>query len=145
MARRRMDPDEFSLFPFIDALSGVIGVLSLIIAVMAIMGLDSTRIIEAQWSSTNGLSPYFVECRDKKIIVHSANEEIQIDDLRQQSGRWSQIVAELDRFGNKYVVFIVRPDGIDSYWSAQRPLPKSLKRGMDVVDGLDNLKFGTRS
>lgn len=140
---KRNQNEEFSLFPFIDALSGVIGVLALIIAVMAIMGLDSTRLLQSQWESFNGLNPVFVECAADKLLVHPNGEAIAVVSGGFKSNRWSQLSRQLADAKNSYVVFVVRPDGIETYWSAKGRLPNSLLHGIDVVSHDRELRFGT--
>ena len=142
MARTSSNDMEFSMFPFLDALSGVIGILALIIAVMAILSIQNATRVEMQWTSQNGLSPIFIECNQQGLVVHPENQSISSDALRQNYNPWQRMINRVKRSrGSEYFVFLIRPDGIDSFQLARSILPKEIPFGRDIVSADKELKF----
>ena len=141
MKRKRKDEDEFSLFPFLDALSGVIGILALIIAVMAIMGLNDSRLLKMKFTADNGKKPVFVECNAEGIIIHPDKTVIEKDNLINQPAKWRSFVKEAAATKNKYIVFLIRPGGIGTFWNAKTQAAPSIETSRDLIDADTTLDF----
>ncbi|MEZ6093384.1 MAG: hypothetical protein R3C03_03980 [Pirellulaceae bacterium] len=140
MLMKFRNDSSVSLFPFLDALSGVIGVLTLIIAVMAIIGLQTSRVITSQWTSQDGLKPVFVECFSDGIRIHPEELTIDAGDVS-GSNKWKTLVDRIKDSNSEYVVFLIRPSGIDTFWEAKNAFPASLRHGYDIVNADDKLDF----
>jgi len=89
MARRRKkNENQVSLFPFLDVLSGVIGVLTLILIGMMLQSLQTAeQVIQIADGEEEDKRPNYVECREDGVIVHPLETEIRFNVLIEQEGQ----------------------------------------------------------
>lgn len=119
MRRRTIRPESFcSLFPFLDCLSGVIGVLALIISVLAVSGLSASKQVFEFNGSEKKRIPVHIECRQDSLIIHPENLTIRTNsqmDIR----AWEQKLERLSRIrSTHYIIFLIRPEGIKTFEDA---------------------------
>jgi hypothetical protein len=124
------DP-EFSLFPFLSVLVGVIGTMTLIISGMSLVGLQKTdQVIALEHDPLVNKEAVFVECRQDGLLLHPEREFVSLQGMGAPDGPWRRrvrdLVADKDR---RYLVLLVRPDGIDCF---RRSLSMAKDAGVDV-------------
>ena len=141
MKRKRKSEDEFSLFPFLDALSGVIGILALIIAVMAIMGLNDSRLLKMKFTADNGKKPVFVECNAEGIIIHPDKTTVETKRLGDRTSAWISFVKNIAESKEEYIVFLIRPEGIKAYNAASQNVYRSMETSRELIDENTSLDF----
>jgi len=135
--------NELSLFPFLDVLSGVIGILALIISVLAILGLQDEDLLAKQWRSSNGKAPVFVECRAEGLVIHPNRNIVALDQPSDRSSLWQKKLRSTERRKDReYFVFLIRPDGIQTYQDARHSMAQSqIIVGKEVLDAGPILQF----
>ena len=156
--RTKKKEDGFSLFSFMDVMSGVIGILALIICVIAIQCLNDSRLLEMQWTS-DALKPVFIDCRKEGLVIHPGKRLVEFDQIWEHGNAWTnQIQSTQMRRDSEYFVFLIRPDGISSfqrskYWlnnqihrNEFQPVNGTLNRrgiliGKDFIDANKKLNF----
>ena len=137
MARFQPNRDQFSLFAFLDVLAGVVGILALIIVTMAAFGLENTKKIIRLPSNHRDAIPVYVECSAKTVIVHPEKETIAVSEIDKEGSLWSKTLKDIkDSSGSRYVVFLIRSDGTETFEKLYRKAERAaVKIGYDVVDG----------
>jgi hypothetical protein len=122
-----------SLFPFLSVLVCLIGVLTFLAASLALTALGKAQgnveiEIEAG-DSTHGKTPVMIECVSNKAFTvggeHTFDEE-QEDEVWKAANKdhtvydhnhtdFTRFLRDLAAESDKYVLFIVRPDGLSMY------------------------------
>ena len=143
-SKMKTNGDEFSLFPFLDALSGVIGILALIICVLAILGIQDEDLLSKHWGAKHGKRPVFLECRAEGLVIHPAQKLTPINQLADYHGHFRQQIRTTEvRRGTEFFVFLIRPDGIDTYEAARQVMSNSSmgSPSKEVLDAGPMLNF----
>lgn len=136
MARRKTQDPEPSLFPFLSVLAAVMGTLVLIIAGMSKIALASPRQrIELDTFDPSKKSPIYVECRAEGLRIYpdnpAADTPIHVDrfNITSPTGPWAELVSRLSRAPNRYLLLLVRSDGIKVFHEARESVSGT---GIDV-------------
>jgi hypothetical protein len=144
MARRKRTDPEPTLFPFLSVLAAVMGTLILVIAGMTQIALASPRPrIEVEAFSPEKKSPVYVECTREGLLIHpddpTQGEPERVDrfDIGDADGAYRALLTRLERDPRRYLLLLVRPDGVGSFNAART---ETGGRGIDV--GYEPL-FGT--
>lgn len=116
MTRKRFDDSStnVSLFPFLDALSGVIGILALIISTIAALNMkDAKQVIEHPKDAPT--TPLYVECREEGVLLHPEKIAVSMEELENSQTAWDERVREVAASRDKHIVLLVRPDGVECF------------------------------
>mgnify|MGYP006908262763 CR=1 FL=1 len=121
MPRKQMrnEDSSISLFPFLDALSGVIGILALIIAALAAVNAQTAdQTISYDADSTN--VPLYLECKEGGVVVHPEKKFVALEDIQNATSAWRDILQSVGPAKErKSVLLLVRPAGIDAFAAAE--------------------------
>jgi hypothetical protein len=149
MARRRQSDPEPTLFPFLSVLAAVMGTLILIIAGMSQIALaDPKPRIDVERFAPEKKSPVYVECRPQSLRIYPADptrgEPIVVlrTDLQRADGQWRALVDDLDHDATRFLMFLVRSDGIGTFDEARASVAGSrIEVGYDPVFGSEEIRF----
>lgn len=136
----------FTLFPFMDVLTGVIGVLILIICTLALLGVNqSTIVFDAIVGAKDG-NPVFLECLDDRIVIHGeSTEDVPLGDapfdvLESLVSRLSAQNYRKNRF-----VLAVRPSGVQTFDTIRELMSKAdLRYGFEPTPANQKIKIRTK-
>jgi hypothetical protein len=115
MRKPKSIPLAVTLFPFMDVLTGVIGVLILITCALAVIGLNQSTIVFDLTNLTKNGNPIFIECLDDRVIVYDDEmEEIALGEDRKQA--LASLVQRLEpkRLRSR-LVLAIRPSGVETF------------------------------
>ena len=147
--RKRTSSPAFTLFPFLGVLAGVIGTLILIIAGTSQIALANPK----QRIEVDALDPakktaLHVECRADGLVVHPSEGALdkalfipkhQIED---QAGAWSDLAGRLELDPSRYLLFLVRSEGISTFNRARSALGETrIAVGYEPIFGDGDLSF----
>jgi hypothetical protein len=144
MARSRAGAKpSISLFPFLSVLAAVMGTLALVIIGMTLLSLQSSAQVVELTPTGSRKTPVYVECRQEGLLVHPEGIQIPADGLERADGPWASRVAEIaGDAGRQYVVFLVRPNGIDTFWKARAAVrDEKIDVGYDPVYAGGRIEF----
>lgn len=118
--RRKAGP-TVSLFSFLDILAGLIGTLTLIISGMTIFAMTtSEQILKLPDADAAAKVPRYVECVHDGLILHPERTPVALADMENDGGPWkSALQAVAQNADRQYVVFLIRPDGLESFNQAK--------------------------
>lgn len=136
MIRNRFDDSDtkVSLFPFLDALSGVIGILALIICTIAALNLKSAKQVIEHPHDAQAKQPVYFECREKTVVVHPSREVIPIQQGNEVSNDLRNRFNRIQASSDQYVLLLVRPEGVDTFHLAlQMARQIGVRIGYDAV------------
>lgn len=134
MRRRGQDP-EVSLFPFLSVLAAVIGTLTLVISGLSRVSLAEPRLrVDVAPGDDAHKAPVFVEARREGLVLHGveagqAPRLVAARELDASDSAWAELVGTLDGDASRYLVALIRPEGVATWESASR----SLHDEVDVV------------
>lgn len=115
--RRKRARASFSLFPFLSVLGCTIGVLIVIISAQNIVALGSADMVVDLGGAEREREPVYVECTRNGLLIHPRRIEVPMVQLRRDAD--SAFAAVLDDIelseDRKYLLLLVRPDGIESH------------------------------
>jgi hypothetical protein len=123
MARRKQEGAQISLVPILSVQKCAMGVMVVIICAQNMVALGRSmshkddQVLEIAGSSQEAEAVY-VECQATKVLIHSPEpKEVSLAEL--QGGHSSAFHKLLDELqaskGKKYLVLLVRPEGIATY------------------------------
>jgi hypothetical protein len=118
MARRRKEDASISLVPMLSIQKCTIGVLVVIICAQTLVSLGKTadQYLEIAGAAKDKQAVY-VECAKDGVIIHPEGTKVAKDKLQDKGP--SAYHDLLDRLGasggKKYLVLLVRPEGVESY------------------------------
>jgi len=116
MARKEKDEIKADFFSFLDILSGVIGVMSLIIVGMVVISIQTQpQILKTSDGSEMNKLPHFVECSNNGIIMQPENYPIAFDRLRTDPALEGRLDYLMRNTGSDYLLFLVHQDGGRSF------------------------------
>lgn len=130
-----------TLFPFLNVLVCAMGVVIVIMAGQTLISLESghdqvVRIV----GDAKGRTPSYVECRSHEVQLHPDGPVVSAEALALGDSLFHDLLSELDRYSReKYLVLLVRPDGIDTF---EKCLSAAEARGLSL--GKDALLPGGR-
>ena len=146
MQRAKRAQLAITLFPFMDVLTGVIGVLMLIICALALLGLNQSTIVFDMTNAMKDGHPIFIECLDDRIIVYNEDEfEILLGDNPQRT--LSETVNQLSRLKRSHrFVLAVRPSGVATYDRLEQLLiGADLRYGYEPMPANQKIRIKKRS
>lgn len=147
MARPRNHADTpFSLFPFLSVLTCAMGVLIVIISGQNLIAIGTADQIIELSDETRGRQPRFVECTREGIVIHPHGRRVPLDEVNLDAGSaFGELVKELKADDSeRYLVLLIRTDGIDSFYRCRYLARKSkIDMGKDAVPGRGRLIFTT--
>lgn len=126
----RFATEKFTLFPFLDALSGVVGVLALVISSLSLLAGENQKLVFDTPQSKTEKHPHYVECVEGGAVLHPEKIFVPQEQMAEASGPWEQFIDNVKNKGaNEYVVLLIRTDGFDSYRVAMQSVQSY---GIDV-------------
>lgn len=145
MARARSADPEPSLFPFLSVLAAVMGTLTLIIAGMSQIALAAPRPrVDVERFDPGKKSAVHVECRADGLLLHPDHEDARESptlvgwgDIRRDDGEWGALRRRLTHDPGRYLVLLVRADGIAAFHAARETI------GDAPIDVAHEPLFGT--
>lgn len=143
MARTKTEEYEFSLFPFMGVLAGVIGVLVLVISGLAIIGMSQSVVAVELEGNTQDKKPVIVECCSNKVILHQEGETETIRDFTNNALQFEEFLADVERnLDTQHLVLLIRPDGIETFQVAEASVKaRYLPYGFDVLLSEQKIKI----
>lgn len=135
MARSNSDDYEFSLFPFMGVLAGVIGTLVLVISGLAIIGMSqSTFTVSLEGNPQNRL-PLCVECANDRVIIHDEDGRRVIQEFASDDSELLSLLEDMkDGRDSRYLVLLIRPDAIETFAQVERiVLEFDIEYGFDAL------------
>jgi len=146
MAQRRVARRaSVSLFPFLSVLFCVIGVLIFVTTGMSMVMLESPMDETPLLAGSMGDKlATFVECDAEGLVLHAAGKRVNAQELNaSEATPFTALLDELEReSARRYLVFLVRPDGIASF-DAAFPLAeaRAIDVGQEALLGDETLHF----
>lgn len=145
MARVRPADPEPSLFPFLSVLAAVMGTLTLIIAGMSQIALAAPRPrVDVERFDPGKKSAVYVECRADGLLLHPDLDEpgesptfVGWSDIHRDDGEWGALRRRLAHDPGRYLVLLVRADGVGAFHAARETL------GDAPIDVAHEPLFGT--
>ena len=119
----------FTLFPMLDILSNLVGVLILVITGTAIVAINQpSQTFTFSAPSSTEKAPRFVECRRDGVLIHPERTAVPLARLNAWDSPYVQLLSWLSQGEGRryYLVLLVRPDGIDTFDAAR-------KKALEVV------------
>jgi hypothetical protein len=138
--RRRKDAATISLLPILSIQKCTMGIMVILICAQTLISLGQTA---DQYLEIGGVQQdreaVFVECQKNGVLIHPAKREVSLADLKGNGpSPFHDLLDDLKiNKERKYLVLLVRPDGIESY---ERCYAKVRERRLDV--GKDALLEG---
>ena len=113
---------SISLFPFISVLLCAMGVLIVVISTQNMLALGSADFVIRIGGSEQEKEAIFVDCTEKGIVILPECVEVPLGLLRQDADTpFATLLDTLELSeGKKYLVLLVRPEGIESYSQAKK-------------------------
>jgi hypothetical protein len=116
--RRKKEGVSISLVPILSIQKCAMGIMVVIICAQTTVSIAKTadQYLEVA-GSTQDRDPIYVECQDKQILIHPEKTEVSLDLLKGKGpSPFHQLMDDLrTNPGKRYLVLLVRPDGIASY------------------------------
>ena len=152
MARRKATDPGLSLFPFLSVLAAVMGTLILIISGMSQLALASPKQgIEVQAFDPEKKSPVFVECRRNGVRIYKGDptkgryDWTHRAELRADDSDWSELLRVLRYDDSRYLMLLVRDDGVQTFNAVQRTLDgTAIETGYEPLFGTGAVNFRKR-
>jgi hypothetical protein len=142
MARRKTEGPELSLFPFLSVLAAVMGTLILVISGMSQIALASPKQrVDVERFDPGKKSPIYVECARTGLYVHPDDPTggaegagpvfVHRDRIADDpTSAWHAVKTRLAIDPTRYVMFLVRADGIATFTAAH---DAAVATGADVA------------
>ena len=131
-----------SLFPFLDVLSGVVGILTLIIVTLAVFGLNHVKKVVYLPSNPNDVIPTYVECRKNHVIIHPNKTIVGTQSLLEPNSSWLNLLtATKNSEGRNCIELLIREDGVNTFEKVfDHARSKNVEIGYDVIVGNDEIE-----
>jgi hypothetical protein len=154
-----------NLFPFLDALTGAIGVMIMFVVIMTLYQMFASEQeitdlppIELSPDSKANFVPLFVECQRDKLVLHgkmkefAPEAEIPAEQVAvEDKYTWPQVLRRItgktaEVGGQYYILFLVRPYGQSIFKKARNILhdKTDLVVGWEPIPGPGKLKIVPR-
>lgn len=152
MARRRAEPPQPTLFPFLSVLAAVMGTLILIIAGMSQLALANPKQrIETDPFDPGKKNPTYVECVAAGVLIYAEDPTdreplfVPRSDVRNDTGAWYGLTRRLEYDDTRYLMLLVRPDGVGSYSDARASVSgTTIDLGYEPLFGTGDVSFRAR-
>ncbi len=149
MAKKKTSSPAFTLFPFLGVLAGVIGTLILIIAGTSQIALAQPKQrIEVDAVDPAKKTALHVECRRDGLVVHPSEGAldkalfIPSQEIESQTGAWRDLAGRLEVDPSRYLLFLIRSEGIASFNRARAALGDTrITVGYEPIFGDGDLSF----
>lgn len=129
-SKPRFSDEKFTLFPFLDALSGVVGVLALVICSLSLLATDMPKLIFDIPADKTEKVPHYVECVEEAVVIHPHKSVVSMEEIKSDGGRWNEFLERIQQKSDEeYVVLLIRMNGLESYDVAMNSIQKT---GIDV-------------
>lgn len=132
MARRKASDPGLTLFPFLSVLAAVMGTLILIISGMSQLALASPKQgVDVQAFDPGKKNPIFVECRQFGVRIYADDPTtgtfkwVATEDIAYGDGPWQDLGRRLKHDQTRYVMLLVRDNGVSTYNAVRRSLSAS--------------------
>lgn len=115
--RRKKEGASVSLMPILSIQKCAMGVMVVIVCAQTLTSIGKTAdlYMEVAQAGAGQREPVYVECRQAGVLIHPEKTSVAQDALEGQS-EFSQLLADMQGKRNeKYVVFLIRPDGVATY------------------------------
>ncbi len=118
--RRKSQPLQLDLFPFLSILACTIGTLILLVVVISVSSLSRERttvqILARETAQNDGRTPRYLECRRDGVVIHPQQQLVPQSELAPNTSRLALFLAGLRSRGDReYVIVAVRPDGFSCF------------------------------
>ena len=145
MMRSNDNDYEFSLFPFMGVLAGVIGVLVLVISGLAIIGMSRSNVVVELLGNPKDRAPVCVECAKDVVIIHSEDGRTVIREFAKTSGDLRPLLDELSDYANtEFLVLLIRPDAIDTFTCVEQMVKEyGIEYGYDALLSNEKVKISS--
>jgi hypothetical protein len=149
VARRKPRDPEVTLFPFLSVLAAVMGTLILIIAGMSQIALAKPKQgVDIEAFTPGKKSPVYVECRRDGVLIHPDDPLegtpafVPRRALGRVDGPWSALRTRLDLDNTRYLLLMVRPDGIGTFNQARESMSgTNVDVGYEPLFGDGDIRF----
>lgn len=117
--RGRREDVKPSLFPFLCILTGVMGVLTLVVSGMAMVSLRGADMLIEGSSADTGKTAVYIECQAEALVVHPERRRIAAEEIPAEDGAWARLVQEVEtQAESRYLLFLVRPGATRTFEKA---------------------------
>lgn len=114
--KSRFHDEKFTLFPFLDALSGVVGVLALVISSLSLFASEKPKLVFDTPRNRTAKQPHYVECIDGGVVIHPEKTFVTLEQLDEESGVWQQFLNKINENAkSEYAVLLIRIGGFETY------------------------------
>ena len=152
MARRKASDPGLSLFPFLSVLAAVMGTLILIISGMSQLALASPKQGVDVYSFDPGKkTAIYVECRKFGVRIYPEDptagqpQWVSRDAIFADTSAWSDLTRRMEHDGTRYVMLLVRENGVGTYNDVRASLSASnIELGYEPVFGDGPVRFRKR-
>ncbi|MCA9246928.1 MAG: hypothetical protein KDA42_07420 [Planctomycetales bacterium] len=139
MARKPKDEVKASFFSFLDILSGVIGVMSLIIVGMVVISIQTqAQILKTRGGAEMKKLPHYIECSETGIIMQPEAYRIPFDKIKSDLAVQNRLDYLTRHTEDAYLLFLVHRDGGRSY-----DLVKKMAEEHNLTVGKEPIPLGT--
>jgi hypothetical protein len=142
MRRRKKEGASISLMPILSIQKCTMGVMVVIVCAQTLTSIGKTadQYLEIAGAG-QGRDVVYVECRNKDVLIHPEKTAVPLEAL-DGAGRspFHQLLDELHaKRDEKYLVLLIRPDGIGAY---EKCVKLALKTNPPLQYGKDALLAG---
>ena len=131
----------FTLFPFLSVVGCAMGVLVVVISSQSLLAVKVPNMVIRVPGAQHGRQPVYVECDAAGLIVHPQRTRVPMSALRRDAdSAFHALMNDLeiseDTAAKKYLVLLVRPEGVKSYQRAidlAQEVWMRVKVGKDVI------------
>ena|SRR5581483_456694 len=144
MARRKRSDATFSLFPFLSVLVCAMGVMIVIITGQNLVAMGGTQDQYMEIAgSVEGKEAVYVECQENGVLIHPDRIEVSLETLKGPGpSSFHQLLDRLEQQPKeRYLVLLVRPEGIKSYERCffMARFERKLEMGKDAIPSGGNI------
>ncbi len=145
MARKAKETVKMNLFSFLDILSGVIGVFTLIIVGMTVISLETTeQILKMQVGAEMLKRPSYIECQESGLILQPEGFKIPGNNIASSTPLKHRLDFLEDHVDDQYLVFLIRPNGGENFERARAmATARDLVIGYEPIYDVGPVKFKT--
>lgn len=112
--RRKLQPPQLDLFPFLSILACTIGTLILLVVVLSVSSLGrkgtTIQILARETAQNDGRTPRYLECRREGVVIYPQQQRVPQSQLASNTSLLALYLASL-RGDREYILVAVRPDG----------------------------------
>lgn len=108
------------LFPFLSVLACTIGSLMLLIVLISSQAFSEekevTIIPRAEEQKTESKEPFYIELKEKGLILHPSREYVPIERAFNEGSAFMKLIREVEnQKDKKYLILAVRPSGYEIF------------------------------